>query len=244
MKTRGRAHPLTVEEPTITMTVSGTYWQDYQTAATMIDISVTHSFVSRSSFFRFSHIRVVSGNWQANGYRGWRTYLGDILRMSIVSYVSTRILIDISVVSGFSNVFPKEFLACHLSSKGSLRIILVPGATPVAKSTYWLIFTVQLLKCLPRISLSTARRTYLGDILRMSIVSYLSTRILIDISVVSGFSNVFPKEFLGCHLSSKGSLRIILVPGATPVAKSTYWLIFTVQLLKCLPRISLSTARR
>ena len=78
MMTRGRAHPLTVEEPTITMTVSGTYWQDSQTAATMIDSSVTHSFVPLYSFFRFahsffccSHIRVVSGNWQANGYRGY-----------------------------------------------------------------------------------------------------------------------------------------------------------------------------
>ena len=60
---------------------------------------------------------------------------------------------------------------------------------------------------------------------------------------MSGFSNVFPKELLGCHLSSKRSLRIILVLGATPVAKSTYWLILTVQLLKFLPRISLSTAR-
>ncbi|KAL4567845.1 hypothetical protein LXL04_023441 [Taraxacum kok-saghyz] len=52
---RRRAHPLTVEEPTITMTVSGTY-----TAATMIDSSVSHSFVPRYIFFRFSHIRVVS----------------------------------------------------------------------------------------------------------------------------------------------------------------------------------------
>ena len=56
MMTRGRAHPLTVEEPTITMTVAGTYWQDSQTAATMIDSSTTHSFVSRYSFFRFLHI--------------------------------------------------------------------------------------------------------------------------------------------------------------------------------------------
>ncbi|KAL4573027.1 hypothetical protein LXL04_019820 [Taraxacum kok-saghyz] len=48
MMTRGRVHPLTVEEPTITMTVSGTYWQDYQTATTMIDSSVTHSFVART----------------------------------------------------------------------------------------------------------------------------------------------------------------------------------------------------
>jgi len=56
MMTRGRAHPLTVEEPTITMTVSGTYWQDSQTAATMIDSSVTHSFVPRYIFFRFLHI--------------------------------------------------------------------------------------------------------------------------------------------------------------------------------------------
>ncbi|KAL4568026.1 hypothetical protein LXL04_023626 [Taraxacum kok-saghyz] len=70
MMTRGRAHPLSVEEPTITMTVSGMYWQYSQTAATMIDSSVTHSFVSRYSFFCCSHIRVVSGNWQANGYRG------------------------------------------------------------------------------------------------------------------------------------------------------------------------------
>ena len=83
----------------------------------------------------------------------------------------------------------------------------------------------------------------MGDILRLPMVSYLSTRALIDISVVSGFSNVFPKELLGCHLSNKRSLRIILGPGATPVAKSTYWLIFTVQLLKFLPRISLSTTR-
>ena len=34
--------------------------------------------------------------------------------------------------------FRRNSLVCHLSSKGSLRIILVPGATPVAKSTYWL----------------------------------------------------------------------------------------------------------
>ena len=54
--TRGRAHPLTVEEPTITMTMAGTYWQDSQTAATMIDGSTTHSFVSCYSFFCFSHI--------------------------------------------------------------------------------------------------------------------------------------------------------------------------------------------
>ena len=54
--TRGRAHPLTVEEPTITMTGSDTYWQDSQTAATMIDSSVTHSFVPRYIFFRFLHI--------------------------------------------------------------------------------------------------------------------------------------------------------------------------------------------
>ena len=75
MMTRGRAHPLTVEEPTITMTVAGTYWQDSQIAATMIDSSATHSFVSHYSFFCFSllilpflahsffccsHIRVVS----------------------------------------------------------------------------------------------------------------------------------------------------------------------------------------
>ncbi|KAL4579640.1 hypothetical protein LXL04_015795 [Taraxacum kok-saghyz] len=46
MMTRGRAHPLTVEEPIITMT----------TAATMIDSSVTHSFVPRYIFFRFLHI--------------------------------------------------------------------------------------------------------------------------------------------------------------------------------------------
>ncbi|KAL4591429.1 hypothetical protein LXL04_004394 [Taraxacum kok-saghyz] len=56
MMTRGRAHPLTGEEPTITMIVAGTYWQDSQTAATMIDGSVTHSFVSRYIFFRFLHI--------------------------------------------------------------------------------------------------------------------------------------------------------------------------------------------
>ena len=51
MMTRGRAHPLTVEEPTITMTVSDTY-----TAATMIDSIVSHSFVPRYIFFRFLHI--------------------------------------------------------------------------------------------------------------------------------------------------------------------------------------------
>ena len=56
MMTRGRAHPLTVEEPIIIMTVAGTYWQDSQTAATMIDSSATLSFISRYSFFRFSHI--------------------------------------------------------------------------------------------------------------------------------------------------------------------------------------------
>ena len=56
MMTRGRAHPLTVEEPTNTMTVSGTYWQDSQTVATMIDSSVTHSFIPRYLFFRFLHI--------------------------------------------------------------------------------------------------------------------------------------------------------------------------------------------
>ena len=51
MMTRGRAHPLTVEEPTLTMTVSGTY-----TAATMIDSNVSHSFVPRYIFFRSSHV--------------------------------------------------------------------------------------------------------------------------------------------------------------------------------------------
>ena len=56
MRTRGRAHSLTVEEQTITMAVAGMYWQDSQTAATMIDSSATLSFVSRYSFFRFSHI--------------------------------------------------------------------------------------------------------------------------------------------------------------------------------------------
>ena len=56
MMTQGRAHPLTVEEPTITMTMSGTYWQDSQTAATMIDSNVTHSFVPRYLFFRFLYI--------------------------------------------------------------------------------------------------------------------------------------------------------------------------------------------
>ena len=56
MMTRGRAHPLIVEEPTITMTMSGTYWQDSQTAATMFDSSVTHSFVPRNIFFRSLHI--------------------------------------------------------------------------------------------------------------------------------------------------------------------------------------------
>ena len=56
MMTRGRAHPLTVEEPAITVTVAGTYLLDSQPAATMIDSSATHSFVSRYSFFCFSHI--------------------------------------------------------------------------------------------------------------------------------------------------------------------------------------------
>ena len=56
MMTRGRAHPLTVEEPAITMTVADTYLLDSQLAATMIDSSTTHSFVSRHSFFCFSHI--------------------------------------------------------------------------------------------------------------------------------------------------------------------------------------------
>ena len=51
MMTRGRAHPLTVEEPTITMTVSGTY-----TAATMLDSSISHSFVPRYIFFHFLQI--------------------------------------------------------------------------------------------------------------------------------------------------------------------------------------------
>ena len=75
MMTRGRAHPLTVEEPAITMTVADTYLLDSQLAATMIDSSTTHSFVSRYSFFCFSHIYsfvarifinridVVPGNW-------------------------------------------------------------------------------------------------------------------------------------------------------------------------------------
>ena len=54
--TRGRAHPLTVEEPTITMTVSG--------------IIGTHSSVSRAFILLLlAHSRCV-GNWQANGYRG------------------------------------------------------------------------------------------------------------------------------------------------------------------------------
>ena len=35
--------------------------------------------------------------------------------------------------------FRRNPLVCHLSSKRSLCVILVPGATPVAKSTYWLI---------------------------------------------------------------------------------------------------------
>ena len=56
MMTRGRAHPLTVEDPTITMTVAGTYLLDSQSPATMINSGATHSFVSRYSFLCFSHI--------------------------------------------------------------------------------------------------------------------------------------------------------------------------------------------
>ncbi|KAL4581221.1 hypothetical protein LXL04_017431 [Taraxacum kok-saghyz] len=41
---------------------------------------------------------------------GWGTYLGDIPRLSMTSCPSTRALIDISVVSGFSNVLPNELL--------------------------------------------------------------------------------------------------------------------------------------
>ena len=54
--TRGRAHPLTVEEPAITVIVASTYLLDSQSAATMIESGATHSFVSRYSFFYFSHI--------------------------------------------------------------------------------------------------------------------------------------------------------------------------------------------
>ena len=73
--TRGRAHPLSVEEPAITVTVADTYLLDSQPTATMIDSSATHSFVSRYSFFRSLYIcsfvlthsvtvwDVVSCNW-------------------------------------------------------------------------------------------------------------------------------------------------------------------------------------
>ena len=51
MMTRGRAHILNVEEPATTVTMVDTYFARFLTCR-----SATHSFVSRYSFFCFSHI--------------------------------------------------------------------------------------------------------------------------------------------------------------------------------------------
>ncbi|KAL4573675.1 hypothetical protein LXL04_020489 [Taraxacum kok-saghyz] len=116
MMTRGRAHPLTVEEPTITMTVSDTY-----TAATMIDSNVSHSFVPRYIFFRFLHIHSFVARTFALCQEIDRPmvtevtvnrmiYVIDVIRASCPS---TRALIDIYVVPDFRNVLRNELPEFH-----------------------------------------------------------------------------------------------------------------------------------
>jgi len=61
-----------------------------------------------------------------------------------------------------------------------------------------------------------------GDFPRLAIASCSSAVALVDVPIVSDYSDVFPEELPGLPSVRQVEFRINLLPSATPVAKSPY----------------------
>ena len=167
----------------------------------MFDSGATHSFVSRTFINRLGRS------------------VGKLARPMVIEVADNRTIFVTDVYRGctleFSGVeFPIDLIPI------SMRELCVTVGMD------WLdAFDAEILCRKKQVRVQNPRGGELlnqGDIPRSAIVSCASAVSLDDVPIVFEFGDVFPEELPGLPPSRQVELRIDLIPGAIPIAKSPY----------------------
>ncbi|KAL4585882.1 hypothetical protein LXL04_010509 [Taraxacum kok-saghyz] len=167
----------------------------------MFDSGATHSFVSRTFINRLG--------------RG----VGKLARPMVVEVADNRTIYVTDVYRGCTLEFSGVEFPIDLIPISMRELCVIVGMD-------WLdAFDAEILCRKKQVRVQNPRGGELiiqGDTPRLAMVSCYSAVALVDVPVVSEFSDIFPDDLPGLPPIRQVEFRIDLVPGASPVAKSPY----------------------